>query len=153
MREVPKITYTFVPITDVFIARALYTLWKYSEPGTFRVVVMDQTKDGFRPEIMEYVKPLIHLYIRPLQRQLGYAKAQNECVLHALHWKTPYICTANDDIEIMDKRWLDGIWETFESDKRIMGVVPMNPRVPGWGYGVDYNPELLPYKEEYTKED
>lgn len=29
----------------------------------------------------------------------------------------------------------------------------MNPRIPGWGYGVKYNPELLPYKEEYTREE
>ena len=35
----------------------------------------------------------------------------------------------------------------------ILGVVPMSPRVAGWGYGLDYNPELIPYKEEFTKED
>ena len=29
----------------------------------------------------------------------------------------------------------------------------MTPRVAGWGYGVDYYPEVLPYKESYTPED
>ena len=148
----PKITYTVTPICDKFIARFLYTLYKYSEPNSFRVVVVDQCKNGFSTEVMNYVRPLIHFYIHPC-RNLGYAKAHNEAVIHGLRWKTPYICCSNDDIEIMDSRWLDGIWDTFKMDERIMGVVPMNPRVPGWGYGVKYDPELLPYKQEYTKEE
>ena len=148
-----QITYVFCPICDKYIARALYTLYKFSEPGTFRVIVIDQCKDGFSPEVMKYVKPLIHLYMHPI-RNLGFAKAMNEGIIHGLHWKTPYICIANDDIEIMNKRWLQGVWDTFAMDpQRIMGVVPMCPRVAGWGYGVDYNPEVLPYKEEYTEED
>jgi GT2 family glycosyltransferase len=147
-----QITYVFTPICDKYISRALYTLYKYSEPGTFNVIVIDQCKNGFSPQVMEYVRPLIHLYMHP-HRNLGYAKAMNEGVLHGLHWKTPYICLANDDIEIMDSRWIDGVYKTFEKDPRIVGVVPESPRVAGWGYGVKYNPEILPYKEEYTKED
>ena len=148
----PQITYIFVPICEVFIARALYTLYKYSEPGTFNVIVIDQTKDQFSKPLMDYIKDKVHLYIHP-KRNLGYAKAMNEGIVHALHWGTPLICCANDDIEIMDKRWIDGIWKTFEKDERIVGVVPMSPRVAGWGYGVSYNPEILPYKTEYTKEE
>jgi hypothetical protein len=37
--------------------------------------------------------------------------------------------------------------------ERMLGVVPMTPRVAGWGYGVDYYPEVLPYKEEYTPQE
>jgi GT2 family glycosyltransferase len=88
------------------------------------------------------------------KRNLGYAKAMNEGIIHGLHWKTPYICISNDDIEIIDKRWFQGIKDTFAMDeKRILGVVPMSPRVAGWGYGVDYNPEVLPYKPEYAPEE
>jgi GT2 family glycosyltransferase len=148
----PQITYVFCPICDVYISRALYTLYKYSEPDSFRVIVVDQCKDGFKKEVMDYVRPLIHLYMHP-RRNYGYAKAMNLGIVQGLHQNTPYICIANDDIEIMDARWMNGIYETFDMDEKIMGVVPMNPRVPGWGYGVDYNPELLPYKTEYTKED
>lgn len=148
----PLITYTIACITDVYISRLLYTLYKYSDPDSFRIIVMDQCKDGFRPEIMEYVKPLIHLYMHP-HRNLGYAKAHNEMLIHALHWKTPYICVSNDDIEIMDSRWLQGIWDTFAKSERIVGVCPMTPRVAGWGYGVPGYPEVLPYKDEYTAKD
>jgi GT2 family glycosyltransferase len=148
----PSITYILTPICEVFIARFLFTLYKYSEPGTFNVIVVDQTKDQFSKPLMDYIKPMVHLYLHP-RRNLGYAKAMNEGIVHALHWGTPLICLANDDVEIMDKRWIDGIWKTFEKNERIIGVVPMSPRVAGWGYGVSYNPEILPYKTEYTKED
>lgn len=147
-----KITYIFTPICEKFISRALYTLYKFSEPGSFRVIVVDQTKNTFSKETMDYIKDKVHLYLHP-QRNLGYAKAMNEGLIHALHWKTPYICCSNDDVEIMDPRWINGIYDTFALDSRIMGVVPMNPRVPGWGYGVKYDPELLPYKTEYTSGD
>ena len=147
-----NITYIFTPICEKFICRALYSLYKYSQPDTFRVIVIDQTKDTFSKPVMDYIRPLTHLYMHPI-RNLGYAKAMNEGILHALHWQTPYVCPSNDDIEIMDSRWIDGIYETFKKYERIGVVVPMSPRVAGWGYGVDYNPEILPYKEEYTKED
>ncbi len=148
-----NITYVLTPICDKYISRFLYTLYKFSEPGSFRVVVVDQCKNGFSPEVMNYVRPMIHLYIHPI-RNLGYAKAMNEALIHGIHWQTPYICLSNDDIEIMDSRWLQGVWDTFAlNPERIYGVSPMTPRVPGWGYGVKENPELLSYKEEYTKED
>jgi len=148
----PLVTYVVPIITDIFISRFLYTLYKYSPPNSFRVVLIDQVKDRVRPEVWDYIKDKIHLYIHP-SRNLGYAKAGNEGAIHGLRWGSEYICLANDDIEIIDSRWLQGIWDTFKIDERILGVVPMSPRVAGWGYGVDYNPEVLPYKEEYTKED
>lgn len=148
----PLITYVLIPICEVFVARFLYTLYKYSEPGTFKVIVIDQTKDQFSKPLMDYIKDKVHLYMHP-SRNLGYGKAMNEGILHGLHWGTPLICPANDDIEIMDSRWIQGVWDTFKKDERIMGVIPMSPRVAGWGYGLDFNPELLPYKTEYTKAD
>lgn len=146
------ITYIFTPICDKYIARALYTLYKYSEPGSFDVIVIDQCKDQFRPEVMAYVKPLIHLYIHP-KRNLGYAKAMNEGMIHALHWKSDLICCANDDIEIIHPHWIRGVEKTFAMHKNIVSVTPMTPRVAGWGYGVPGYPEVLPYKEEYTDAD
>ena len=150
--EKPLVTYIVTPICDAFIARFVYTLYKFSEPGSFRLIVIDQCENQFRKEVMDYVLPLCHLYIHP-KHNLGYAKAMNEGVIHAIRWGTPYICCSNDDIEIMDSRWIDGIYETFEMDERIGAVVPMSSRAAGWGYGVSYNPEIIPYKKEYTKED
>jgi GT2 family glycosyltransferase len=149
---IPEITYICPIIHDKYISRLLYTLYKYSDPDSFKFVLIDQCKDRVSDDVWKYIKNKIHLYVHP-KRNLGYAKAGNEGILHGLHWKSPYICITNDDIEIMDRRWLQGIWETFEMDKRIIGVVPMSPRVAGWGYGLNYNPEVLSYKEEYSKED
>ncbi len=150
----PRITYIFCPIHERYISRALYTLHKFSEPGTFKVIVIDQTKNGFSDEVRKYTSPLIDLYIHPMKKQYGYAKAMNLGIVQALHQKSEYICLANDDIEIINSRWLQGIWNTFAKDPdRIVGVCPMTPRVAGWGYGVNGYPEVLPYKEEYTEAD
>lgn len=148
-----EVTYVFTPISERYISRAIYTLYKYSKPDSFRIVLVDQVKGRMSQKTWDYLKDKVHLYLHPPTRQLGYAKAQNEGILHALHWKTPYICASNDDLEIIDSRWMDGIKETFAKNERIGCVVPMSPRVAGWGYGVKHNPEVLPYKEEYTKED
>jgi GT2 family glycosyltransferase len=148
----PNITYVCPIIHDRYIGRLLYTLYKYSEPDSFRFILIDQVKDGVRPEVREYIKDKVHLYIHP-SRNLGYAKACNEGIIHGIHWKTPYICCTNDDIEIMNRKWLQGIWDTFDMHDNIAAVVPMSPRVAGWGYGVVENPEVLPYKEEYTEEE
>jgi hypothetical protein len=129
------------------------TLYKFSEPDSFRVILIDQIKGGISNELWHKIKPWIHLYMHPVQRQYGYAKAMNLGIVQALHQGTPLICCSNDDVEIMDSRWMQGVRDTFAKDERIVGVCPMSPRVAGWGYGVEYNPEILPYKEEYTKED
>jgi GT2 family glycosyltransferase len=149
----PICTYVFCPISPVYIRRALYTLYKYQNPKDFKVVVVDQVKGGFPDDVMEYIRPLTHLYLHPCQRQLGFSKAMNEGAIHGLRWGSKYICLANDDIELINSRFFSGIEATFAKDERIIGVVPMSSRVAGWGYGVDYNPEVLPYKEEYTDAD
>ena len=71
------VTYVCPIITDVFISRLLYTLYKFSEPDSFRFVLIDQCKDRVRPEVWDYIKDKVHLYLHP-NRNLGYAKASNE---------------------------------------------------------------------------
>lgn len=147
---IPPVTYVCPILFDVYISRLVYTLHKYSPKGSFKFILIDHCLGGIRPQVKEYLEGKIDLYIRP-NRHLGYAKGMNEGIVHALHWGTPYVCCTNDDIEIINPRWLQGIWDTFAlDDKRILGVVPMSPRVAGWGYGVKENPEVLPYKKEYT---
>jgi len=143
----PKVTYVVPVIVEEFTPRFIETLYKYSEPDSFRLIIIDQVIGGSKN------LDGAHLVLRP-SRNLGYSKACNEGIIHGIHWQTPYICVANNDIEIMNKRWIDGIYQTFEDiGDKCMAVVPSSPRVAGWGYGVDYNPEILPYKTEYTEED
>lgn len=152
MENSPLVTYVFCPIHEKYIRRALYSLYKYQDPKTFKVIVIDQTKDRFSKEVMDYIMPLTHLYIHPA-RNLGFAKAMNEGAIHGLRWGSKYICLANDDLEIINRKHMDGIEGTFGMADNILGVVPMSIRAAGWGYGVDYNPDILLYKEEYTDED
>lgn len=145
----PINTFVFAVIRDDFIDRALDTLYRYTD-HPFRVVVVDQSKEGL-------VLPMnkVHLHIRAY-RPLGYAKAMNTGIRMA---DTEFVTLCNDDIEFMDKRWWDGVVEAFKIEgDTVIGVNPMSPKEPGWGYGypdhsdIEYI-ELLPYKKEYTKED
>jgi GT2 family glycosyltransferase len=149
----PRVTYIVAPIVEDFVSRWFYTMYKYSEPNSFRVIYIDQVDGGISRKLWDEIKDKVHLYIHPPHYEFGYAKGMNEGIIHALHWGTDLICPANDDIEIINSRWMEGIEQTFALDERIVGVVPMSPRIPGWGYGVKDNPDILPYKEEYTEED
>ena len=132
-----------------FIDKMLETLYKFT-PQDFKVVLVDQTLKGL-PDLKG-----VHLKLRP-HRNLGFAKAMNEGMLHAKHWNSKYICCFNDDIEFISNRWWDGIMETFEmeSGNEILAVNLESVRIPMWGYGLppDKFVELIDYKENFTDED
>jgi GT2 family glycosyltransferase len=148
-----KITYVLCPITEIYLSRWFYTMYKFSKPDSFRVILVDQVRGGISKNLWDEIKDKVHLYIHPPHYQFGYSKAMNEGILHGLHWGSDLICLSNDDIEIINSKWIDGIHQTFALDPRIVGVVPMSPRIPGWGYNLKYNPDIIPYKAEYTEED
>jgi GT2 family glycosyltransferase len=131
-----------------FIERMVETLYRYTD--NFKLVVVDQTPDGL-PDIKG-----VHLRIRPY-RNLGFAKAMNEGMVHGLHWKSDFIACINDDVEFINKRWWDGIMQSFEdpSDREVLVVNPESVRIPLWGYGRPPSEyvEILDYKENFTEED
>lgn len=115
-------------IHDHFLPKMLTTLYKYTDPNTFRVIVIDNTgADVAQKQCGEFV----HLWIKPY-RNLGFAKSMNTGIRLA---DTKYVTLANDDLEFMDKRWWSGIEETFATDPRIVAVNPMSPKEATWGYG------------------
>lgn len=130
------------------VGRMIETLYK-NTPGNFKVIVVDQTAKGL-PDIEG-----VHLRIRP-NRNLGFAKACNEGIVHALHWKSEYVTCINDDVEFINKRWWQGILDTFnmESKKEIIIVAPESPRIPLWGYGDTKGNyiEVIPYEKAFTEE-
>lgn len=169
-----KINSFIIPIiTHHSIGRMLDTLYKYTEPGTFDVIVIDQTGGK---EAEEIVAGRATLYIKP-HRNLGFSKAMNTGIKLA---QTEYITLANDDVEFINKRWWQGILDTFASDHHIIAVNPNSPKEGSWGYGYRMDnkytwepptefvvepenkesvyPKLpdgsgLFYKEDYTEED
>ena len=132
-----------------FVEDCIKSVYKYT-PGNFKIIVVDQTKLGL-PDIEG-----VHLRIRP-NRNLGFAKACNEGMIHALHWRSKYITCWNDDIKCIHKSWWQGILDTFnmESTNEILAVNPESLKIPLWGYGRPPNEyvEILDYKENYTDED
>ena len=129
-----ELTLIFIPIIPEYIETALKTLYEKAPSGlNFRVIVVDQTRDG----IYNLVKDYADLIIRnPRRINLGFAKANNEGILHALHWGSKYIAAVNDDIVFLDPRWYSGILSQFETYSEMLAVCPASPIEPGWGYGL-----------------
>lgn len=123
-----KINTFIIPIIrSDFIGKMLESLYKHT-PNNFYVIVIDQTRDYKAITQYEHVA---HLWIRPY-RNLGFSKAMNTGILLS---NTPYITLANDDLEFMNKRWWQGIVDTFFMDEKIIAVNPMSPKEGSWGYG------------------
>jgi len=145
------ITNTFIipVLRSDYINKCVETLYKFTS-GNFKVIVIDQTISGL-PDIKG-----VHLRIRP-HRNLGFAKACNEGIIHALHWKSEYITCWNDDVECIHKDWWQGIIDTFNmsSTNEILAVNPESIRIPLWGYGrpPDQYVEVVDYKDNFTDED
>jgi GT2 family glycosyltransferase len=121
-------TFVIPFIRNDFIVGFLDSLYKFTDPESFRVITIDQTPSGMYNEI----KDKTHFYIRPY-RNLGFGKAMNTGIKLA---ETEYVSCYNDDVEFIHKSWWDGIKQQFE----VIGptcfcVNPMSPKEAAWGYG------------------
>jgi len=141
--------FTFNPVRGDFIQKALDSLYKYTDMKDNRVIVVDQTEEG-----LKLLREQVHLVLRP-HRNLGFAKAHNEGIIHGIRWGAKYVVCCNDDVEWISRKWWDGILETFATDAHILVVNPECPRIPMWGYGRPHGEytDIIPYKEEFTDED
>jgi GT2 family glycosyltransferase len=141
-------TFITAVLRSDYVERMIETLYKYTE--NFNLIVVDQTKDG-----LKHIDG-VHLVLRPL-RNLGFAKAMNEGILHGLHWKSEYIININDDVELISPRWWQGILDTFNNHdgNEILVVNPESIKIPLWGYGKPPNEyiEVIDYKNEFTDAD
>ncbi len=127
----PKInTFIVFPVLPNYIGRFLETLHQFTTPN-FQVIVVDQTRDGCY-DVVKSFNP--ELYIRSY-RNLGFSKAANTGARLAT---TPYITICNDDIEIINSKWWEGIDETLKIDEKICAVNPDSPKIAMWGYGCDH---------------
>lgn len=105
----------------------LVTLWEHTEPGAHKVIIINQTGEP----LPEFISANVDVVVTP-KRNLGFAKAMNTGIRMAT---TPYVTYANDDIVFLDKRWWDGIKDTFAKTEQMLAVNPLSPKEPGWGYG------------------
>jgi len=142
-----KINTIVIPIvrTD-YILRCLETLHKNTPPN-FSVIVVDQSIPNSEWEAK--VRKLCDLHIKSCKWNFGFAMASNLGIRLA---PTKYVSVCNDDVEFMPL-WWEGIEETFEKFPTALGVNPMSPLEPGWGWGKEGFIEHLGYKEEFSEED
>ncbi|MFA5013909.1 MAG: glycosyltransferase [Actinomycetota bacterium] len=125
-------TFIFIPVVKDYIGKALETLYKFT-PINFRVIVVDQTKDGCYGLVHNYADLIIR---NPRRINMGFSKANNEAILHALHWGSEYVACCNDDVEFLDSRYWQGLMDQFVAYPEMFAVCPASPIEPGWGYGL-----------------
>ena len=152
-RAMSKVTFIYPIIRTDFIERSVDTLTEYTEKGTYRIIIVDQSLEGIKQTLVDYLCENDHLYIR--QKNQGYSNAANKGIIQALEWQTPYIAVVNDDTEFMYYGWFEDAIEEFDSDPKIVAINPESPRFSMVGYGRPHgdNLDIIPYKEKYTPED
>lgn len=124
----PVVTFVIPIIRHDHIKTCLETLYEFTDVE-FRVIVVDQTPNK---KAQDRAGHMAHLWIKSY-RNLGFSKAMNYGIRLT---DTPYIGLLNDDIEFLDKRWWQGVIDTFETDSNIIAVNPMSPKEGAWGYGL-----------------
>lgn len=148
--------FVFNPVRHDFITEAILSLYKYTKMDDNRVIVIDQTRKGLFRGCAGWkkIENLIHLYVHSY-RNLGFAKSMNEGIIHGLRWGSRYIICSNDDVEFINKKWWNGILETFTMGDNVWAVNPESPRVPLWGYGRDHGHyiDIMNYKKEFSEAD
>ena len=142
----PEITFIIPTIYNFQgLARCVDTIWKFHEPGTFRIFVIDNSGKGLASQAIKEGRA--HLIIESY-RNLGFSKSLNTGIKLA---ETPYICICNDDVELVNESWWPNIKEVFSRKdcEKVLGVAPSSIK----GFPKSPEMDLLPYKKEYSQED
>lgn len=142
----PEITFIIPTIYNFQgLARCVDTIWKFHEPGTFRIFVIDNS--GKRLASQTIKEERAHLIIESY-RNLGFSKSLNTGIKLA---ETPYITIINDDVELIHKDYWPNIKEVFSRKdcEKVLGVAPSSVK----GFPKSPEMDLLPYKEKYSQTD
>lgn len=154
-------TFIIPCIRDDLIERCLETLYTYTEPN-FYVFVIDQTPGGLDinlrnrfPNLMLIRTPITTTHTKG---NLGFAMATNLGIRLA---QTPYMTLCNDDVEFINKKWWQGVMDTFalvetQTPERPAAIVnPASIKLPDWSIGLadGVGHHILPYAKDYTEAD
>jgi glycosyltransferase involved in cell wall biosynthesis len=112
-------------------------------PPNFNIILLD-----FNPEGYQQVDDLVDIHIRT--KNLGFAKAMNTGIRLA---DTKYVSCWNDDAEGINKKWWDGIEETFKRYGTALGVNPSSPRNPRCSGCEPINHPGIEYKPDFNDEE
>src|SRR4051812_40685108 len=114
------VTFVYPIIRTDYIYNSYSSLKRFTEKGTYKVVVIDQSINGLEHAFINDLLENNHLYIR--QRNQGFSNASNKGIIQALRWETPYIAVVNDDTQFMYDGWFTDAIEEFKTDPHIVAV-------------------------------
>ena len=156
------LTFSIVVIRPDLLESCLDTLYKYTDPLIFNVIVVDQTLKGIDVNLRDKYQNLMIIRSPKTARfytgNLGFQKANN---LALALTETPYFVFWNDDVEAIHAGWVEGVMETF---RKVEKATPARPallvnvasiKLPDWSVGKPKGEHhyILPYKKQYTDED
>jgi GT2 family glycosyltransferase/glycosyltransferase involved in cell wall biosynthesis len=87
-----------------------------SHPNCIVIVVDNGSIDG-SVEMVEKEFPWVKMIKN--RKNMGFSKASNQCIDYALKHGAEYILLLNNDVEIVEKKWLTKMLSFFESDPQI----------------------------------
>lgn len=146
MTKLSKINTFIIPTLNFQgVIKTLKSIRKHTPPN-FNIILIDQHKEYLK-EADEFVD--LHIYTNGYN--LGFAKAMNMGIRLA---DTKYVSCWNDDAECINKKWWDGVMETFKRyGNTALGVNPGSPRNPKASGAEPVNNMGIDHKEEFSEED
>ncbi len=145
------------------IDRCLETLYRHTEKSSFYVYVIDQTINGLDATKLRNQYANLMVIRTPKSDvhhtgNLGHSQATN---LGLSLVQTPYATMLNDDVEFINRKWFQGVLDTFEKveratpDRPAVLVNAASIKLPDWSLGRTSGDDfyILPYKETYSEED
>ena len=159
--EPKTITFIIPIIRPDLIERCLETLYEYTKG--FYVYVIDQTAKGIDATKLRNKYKNLMIIRTPKSDvhytgNLGFAQGAN---LGIRLVQTPYFCMLNDDCEMINSKWLDAVFDTFDvvnkatPDRPAIMVNPASIKLPDWSVGRPKGDDfyIIPYKKDYSEED
>lgn len=102
------------------LQRCLTTLFAYTSYPDYHVVVVDNASKDGSVEMVKEEFPAAKLIEN--EENLGFSKANNQGIRHAMRNGAKYVLLLNNDIEIAGREWLTEMLNLLESDGKI-GIV------------------------------
>jgi GT2 family glycosyltransferase len=156
-------TFIIITVLTVNIERCLETLYKYTEQSSFYVYIIDVSVKGIDANALrdKYKNLMVIRSPKTDLRYTGNLGFSTACNLGIQLVQTPYFTLLNDDVEMVNSGWWQGVLDTFHQveeatpDSPAVIVCPASIRLADWSVGRadgdDF--DILPYKTEYTQAD
>lgn len=127
-----------------YIQKCIYSLLRHTKLSSCRITVIDNASRDGAIQFLRSLKGKINLI--ESRKNLGFSRAFNIALGET---KAPFIVAIDDDVEVIDNEWLEGLYSLMKSDRRIGIVGPkfLTPTGTIWCPQLAIN-SLIGYLEE-----